>query len=724
MGRRKSSSSSAGSGGGGKKPSATSSTNASGTTGGGGGGTLVEQLSMLRSFLGMENADGNVMVCGHLITESDLMDCHRKSGYNVQLAAERLMTGEYHQQIKQKKNNSVSSFKVKNRSTSSSSNNPSIKRKDPPMTAVKSKNVNTSHNTSSTCSSSAKAITPLATTTTTKNAVTTKNNNSRSNSNNASSTTAGSDDSSSSGSGGWLLCQRWLSDAVCTVRSGRIQYQEVLTIEHAYMSSNNNNNNSSKNAKTATESSSSSSSAAAVKDAPFVTSIRFRGTKHGVMGRLPDNIATLLSPLLRHDNAMLHMHAQALMEMTNLVTGSEIPISVSIYILKPVPFFQQFEAPPQDSMQSSSTKCSTGTQFWEMQKLWASSAAAAAASNNLQRGKRRRRMPLVQQAAFDLLQWAENGDVPDFVKDVAAAADPSCDDEKTNKAATTASCGFASGGVSPAAASTDTSNGDGDEPDEEDDEEEEEAGNLIELSEADFDNDDDATAKSATAAPPLPKDWGAGSDNAAALLPEAPDDPVGFKDGIRLCRPYQSQALYWMMQREKGVLMDCSSNSSANDTEPDSVMQEQMNLLSELVDTAASAKHRPSSLQPQQGRDVVCECGPVLLSARAQSQTKTLYGQAICPGVSHPLWSRRFLVKADAFVDASSLSLSISKNSNNIKSAAETMCFHVNEVLGVARHEPPEPPTPCRGYVNYRSRLTFCVVFSLFLLTHTPLCMF
>jgi hypothetical protein len=150
-----------------------------------------------------------------------------------------------------------------------------------------------------------------------------------------------------------------------------------------------------------------------------------------------------------------------------------------------------------------------------------------------------------------------------------------------------------------------------------------------------------------------------------------------------------------MMQREKGVMMD-NANSTSNDsgTEPDSVMQEQMNLLSELV--AASTKqqqHRPSSLHPQQGADVVCECGPVLLSEKAQAQTKTLAGQALHPVLSHPLWSRRFLVKSDSFLDAANLSLS-NKNNDN---AADTMCFHVNEVLGVARHEPPEPPTPCRG---------------------------
>ena len=140
-------------------------------------------------------------------------------------------------------------------------------------------------------------------------------------------------------------------------------------------------------------------------------------------------------------------------------------------------------------------------------------------------------------------------------------------------------------------------------------------------------------------------------------LPEA-DDPPGFESDIAL-RPYQKQALHWMKGRE--------TDPSNRDT-----IEKELELLAELTPNAAKVKHQ--NIYRQQEKDVVCECGPVLVNEKARETVKTIDGQ-VNP-VNHPLWQRRYLASSDF---------------------SSALCFYVNEVVGVATALPPEPPKPSNG---------------------------
>jgi len=74
-------------------------------------GGVLEQIKLLRNF------------CPPSFTENDLSDCLSQSGYNVELAAERLMTGQYMPKIKAK---SVTAAAVKTAPISSASKSTAI----------------------------------------------------------------------------------------------------------------------------------------------------------------------------------------------------------------------------------------------------------------------------------------------------------------------------------------------------------------------------------------------------------------------------------------------------------------------------------------------------------------------------------------------------------------------------------------------------------------------
>ncbi|GKY97042.1 hypothetical protein MPSEU_000662800 [Mayamaea pseudoterrestris] len=148
---------------------------------------------------------------------------------------------------------------------------------------------------------------------------------------------------------------------------------------------------------------------------------------------------------------------------------------------------------------------------------------------------------------------------------------------------------------------------------------------------------------------------------AAKQLPEA-EDPPGFVPGMTL-RSYQRQALYWMRLREKE-----GNSRSEHD--------EQLSLLKELANYEPSNDHnaRPYSPGKENRGHIFCDCGPVVVSAQAQSRSLTIDGQ-INP-VSHPLWKQRYLASA---------------------CMKKTITFYVNEVFAAATHMPPEPPKACSG---------------------------
>ena len=191
------------------------------------------------------------------------------------------------------------------------------------------------------------------------------------------------------------------------------------------------------------------------------------------------------------------------------------------------------------------------------------------------------------------------------------------------------------------------------------------------MDEADFeDNDKDgllgSEGSTAAVSALLPSSSSSLSDW-ARTLPEA-DDPHGWRGGISL-KPYQRQALHWMLQREE-------PDGGWDRSEWDS----QLRFVAELArensgtgasSTAAGIRPVPNS---QSGQDVVCECGPVLVSDRARDEARTWDGRR--NPVNHPLWSPRYLATPDL---------------------QRMLCVYVNEALQIATHEPPPPPAPCSG---------------------------
>lgn len=237
---------------------------------------------MLRSFVGDNSTE---------FSETDLSTCLRQCGYLVELAAERLMTGQYHPPAKRRKVSTTPSTQPlsavrapspkhmvstpnmakqqqlepsatynSNRKKPTISTTTSIRRPAPvtPKTPLP---------TSSTSSSSSRSTTAKSTTTDTSRSTPNKTNDKT--------TTANVND--------WLLCHRWVSDGVCTYRNGCMQYQERLSVEGSEV-------------------------------------VRFRGAR--IQGQFPKHLSQLLGPLLQHQ--LVSVEAQALMEERHLPMGAQV----------------------------------------------------------------------------------------------------------------------------------------------------------------------------------------------------------------------------------------------------------------------------------------------------------------------------------------------------------------------------------------------------------------
>ena len=145
----------------------------------------------------------------------------------------------------------------------------------------------------------------------------------------------------------------------------------------------------------------------------------------------------------------------------------------------------------------------------------------------------------VKEAAFHLLQWAEYGDTPDF---------PLPNKEEEEK---------------PAAAAADSAPNDDNDDDDD----------LQEMDEDDFEAASADTAQELEGSVVVPE------QTAHANLDEM-DDPVGLAAHVTL-RPYQKQALHFMMQRE-----------TSGESRPE--IDQQLQLLQELS-TEQQKKQRGSS---------------------------------------------------------------------------------------------------------------------------------
>jgi hypothetical protein len=275
----------------------------------------------------------------------------------------------------------------------------------------------------------------------------------------------------------------------------------------------------------------------------------------------------MLTPLLRlrqhQPRSLLELRAEALMG-ERLAMGATLPLQLTVFVTDPHAFFEVLRETAADEGATTNA-----AQFFQKK------------NEEAEKKKRGRKKPTTAaQAAFELLQWAEYGDVPDF-----RAAKK---EEETS----------------------------GDDDDDDDD--------GIELKEEDFETESaaESTAKGKelqqSVAEESMKHW-------STQLPEE-EDPVGLADGISL-RPYQKQALHFMLQREQ-------TGASRDE------LEEQLALMAELSANASNNhKSGVAAVFPAGSQmDIVCDRGPVVVSEEGRKKAKTLDGE-VNP-VSHPLWKR------------------------------------------------------------------------------------
>ncbi|EJK58564.1 hypothetical protein THAOC_21303 [Thalassiosira oceanica] len=271
-------------------------------------------------------------------------------------------------------------------------------------------------------------------------------------------------------SGRLILCKRWTVASSNSPR-GRVRYNEALQFHRPKNSAN-------------------SGGGAAAK--PIDPIVRFRSASGSGDGTLNRYLSSILSPLLWHDASsqgggpMVTLEATCLMEET-LVMGSEIPISLHVYVNDPHAFFGLFDG-GDDASNSSLFFGRKGAGLPSSGKM--PSYQGKRARSSFSRDE-------LAEAAFHLLQWAEKGEeMPFEVKTTSDDGEGQGTEEFT----------------------------DNEEKDGGDNAEESEEVNELNQLVA---SDDGKQVKS---------------------LPEL-SDPTGFKPDVVL-RPYQRQALHFMCQRE------------------------------------------------------------------------------------------------------------------------------------------------------------------------------
>ena len=208
-----------------------------------------------------------------------------------------------------------------------------------------------------------------------------------------------------------------------------------------------------------------------------------------------------------------------------------------------------------------------------------------------------------------------------------------------------------------------------------DDEEREEERLLLEAPEEDEAND--ARMASITTS----SEAGAEEEKSSSLLPEQ-KEPPGFKASLR---PYQRQALYWMIQRE-------------NKDEAEEWSNQRLQLLRDLQSSTSSSTNKDNTNGPDgivvigsinSSKAIHCDtCGPVhvnLVRTNAPPISEAIHNehhnhsdqeQPINHDHHHPLWERRYLASSNG---------------------QYAISFYVQPMLGLASPSRPPPPQPCRG---------------------------
>jgi hypothetical protein len=199
------------------------------------------------------------------------------------------------------------------------------------------------------------------------------------------------------------------------------------------------------------------------------------------------------------------------MEDDTLVMGSTFPAEVTVYLPNPRAFFETMHHDHHDATNNNRTKTASSHYF------------AKRGNRKVNNNHHHKKILPVSEAAFQLLQWAHYGNVPNFQTNAQAPNDTDNDQNNSEKL------------------SSDETNSDSVMEDEEEEEED-----TVELDEDAFENGDEEEGR------PIPnvmndcveqtlQSW-------SATLPET-DEPQDFLvKNVRL-RSYQKQALHFMMER-------------------------------------------------------------------------------------------------------------------------------------------------------------------------------
>ena len=317
-------------------------------------------------------------------SESDLSNCLRQCGFNVQIAAERLITGQFKASPATTSSSNKSFFSDINTNTNTNTNartptNQSNNNNSSNKANFKSASSNIAAERKNTAAAAAAAatVTPCDEREQKKKAAAagSKISNPYSHAKPATSTNACALNTNNANTGiaeqGMLLCQRWIC-AFSTSRRGSIRYNESITIH-------------------ASPSPLSSSS----KMAKAANIVRFKGSN--VEGTLDNTLSAILAPLMRCRNGttgttspFIQVLAKGLMEETLLNIGMEVPLELNVYILRPLEFFALFDGGDLNSSSSHSDFL----------------------NQNAPRGGSQQSS--LAKAAFNLLQWAHYSSLPKF----------------------------------------------------------------------------------------------------------------------------------------------------------------------------------------------------------------------------------------------------------------------------------------------------------------------
>ena len=639
----------------------------------------VEQLQLLRGFV--SDVDPQHNGSGSAYSETELLECLKYSGYNVERAAELLMTGQYKSIMKPRRttvptNSGRRPIKksVFFRSTTSSSS--PIKTKKNKNDSAIAATTGTQKSTSTKKPTPAPprvSLTPTATIPR-QNIPAKKQRNHHNNidrdliwimdddhdaveantvgfhhKNHPSTDTSSSvtkmakhETSRNDNCGPFLLCQRWISNATITSRGTRtatpavIRYREPFQMDYTQTG---------------------------------YSIIKFRtaasSTHAGVVeGRLPEHISRILIPFLRYpqqpetllSSPIITVQIESMMEETNIVVGSTVPVQITIYIQDTHEFFRII------SSASAADGHSSSKHYFQRQSQYNANFDHLDRSNtkkNYQNHSKYHALPL-NEAAFLLFQWAQYGDVPIFDDDLQRQTELTNFKKKknnNNNNTLTDRCAktkkkYPNDGV------------ESEDCDQEDDENtDDDDKDLPEIDDEEIDNEDlESTEVDGNSNVEI------ASSSWTDALPDDIPDPLFFQQNDISLRPYQKQALYFMIQRETvGMTRE--------------QLDDQLQLLNELSQDAPDETnrirrpHAPwTTTATGSSLEMTCDCGPVRLTEDGRLKSRTLDGDM--NPIVHPLWQHRYLASPDM---------------------RQSITVFVSELFGIVTHVPPRTPQHCSG---------------------------